>query len=510
MSGPVVRVAGGEVRGAEGDGVVRFWSIPFAAPPVGERRFAPPEPREPWSGVLDATRRGPSAPQNPSLLETSLGADSFAMDEDCLALSVFTPGLDDGARPVLVWIHGGGFETGSPTTPWYDGANLARRGVVVVTVGYRLGALGFCHLEEVRGSGNAGLLDQVAGLRWVRDHVAAFGGDPDQVTVFGESAGAMSIGGLLGLPAADGLFRRAILQSGAVQNVHHETVAARVTEQVAAAAGVSRTVEALRALPIDELLAAQSRVARRRPFEDGLAFQPVVDGDVIPVQPLLAVRDGASAEVDLVIGTTLEEMRLFPLLVPSLSQIDEAGLAARSDGYFGRFGREPGSTEAAYVRLAGASAPERWLVILTDLVFRIPAIRLAEAHHVAGGRTWMYLFAERSSAFGGLLGSCHALEIPFVWDNLDAAGAALLVGDITPERRQLARALADAWVAFASGADPAADGLPTWPAYDPVRRATLRIDAAAADIVDDPDGTERRHWDGIDPGIDSETPATPL
>lgn len=502
----MVRVTGGEVWGEVRDGIVRFRSIPFAAPTDGERRFAPPEAREPWSGGRDATRHGPSAPQCPSLLETSLGAEEFEVDEDCLTLSVFTPDLD-GRRPVMVWIHGGGFETGSPTTPWYEGSSLARRGVVVVTVGYRLGALGFLHLDEVRGSGNAGLLDQIAGLIWVRDNIGAFGGDPDQVTVFGESAGAMSIGALLGMPAARGLFRRAVLQSGAAQNVHEATSAAGITDQVAGVAGVTRTVRALRELSVQEVLAAQAKVSRGRSFELGLPFQPVVDDDLMPRQPLDAIRAGEVADVDIVIGTTLEEMRLFPLLLPSLNQIDDDALARRVDGFFGRFGRPAGSTEAAYSRLADASAPERWLAVLTDLAFRIPAIRLAEAHQAAGGRVWMYLFAERSTSFGGMLGSCHAIEIPFVWDNLDAPGAEMLVGNLTPERRRLAAMMADAWTAFAAGAVPGAPGLPAWPQYDPDRRATLRLESTAVDVVLDPYAGERRHWDGIDPGLDIETPA---
>jgi len=500
MTTTTVRTTGhGPVAGrAEGDGGV-FLGVPYGAPTDGAGRFAPPRPPEPWSEPFDCTRPGPSAPQNPSILETALGMHGMTYTEDCLRLNVFSPDLD-GSAPVMVWLHGGGFETGTASMSWYDGRSLARRGVVVVAVGYRLGALGYLRVPGAVGSGCFGLLDQIAALEWVRDNVAAFGGDPDRVTVFGESAGAMSIGALLGAPTASGLFHRAILQSGSTHNVHSDAHAGTVAGRFAAAAGVAPDdLDALRALSLDDVLAAQGAIGRDDDGSFGLPWQPVLGSDAVPGRPLEAVRAGAAAGVDLLVGTTLDEMKLFPLISPGLAEVDAETLRARAEAYSTSAGREPGSLLAAYDARTGAlPAPDRWLDLLTDLVFRIPAIRLAEAQARHGARVRMYLFAERSD----LLGSCHALDLPYTWDNLDAPGTEVLVGALTDERRRLARQMGDAWTSFAAGADdPGPDDVPEWPAYDEGRRATMRFAAAGVDVVDDPMASERAWWDGLDAGV---------
>jgi para-nitrobenzyl esterase len=487
----------GPVTGTVDDGVHVFRGIPFAASTAGERRFTPPVDPEPWTDPLACVSPGPAAPQNPSILEAALGIDGLTYGEDCLRANVFSTDLD-GSAPVMVWLHGGGFETGTASMSWYDGSALARRGVVVVTLGYRLGALGYLDLPGVPGSGCFGLLDQIHGLRWVRDAVAAFGGDPTQVTVFGESAGAMSIGALLAAPQATGLFQRAILQSGAAQNVHAATTAADVASKLWAATGlVEGDLDGLRALPLDALLAAQSTVGREGDAGDvGLPWQPVLGSEAVPRVPLEAVRDGSADGIALLVGTTLEEMKLFPLITPSLGQIDDEGLAARAAAYEALMGRSPGSLMAAYAsRMGDAPVVDRWLALLTDLVFRIPAVRLAEAVGARGGDAHMYLFAERSDAFDGLLGSCHALDLPFSWDNVDAPGTELMVGDISDARRALAARMGDAWAAFAVGGDPG------WPAYEPEARSTMWLEAVRTEVVSDPMGTERTWWDGIDAGL---------
>ncbi len=514
MADPVARTRQGIVRGRRADGVAAFRGIPYAAPPVGERRFAPPRASEPWTGERDATRPGPVAPQTPSMLEQLLGASEARVDEDCLYLNVFSPDASgsDGSgsdasgagRPVMVWIHGGGFAGGSGSIPWYDGTNLARRGVVVVTLNYRLGVFGFLHLEQLgegfEGSGNAGILDQVAALGWVRDNIAAFGGDPANVTVFGESAGAMSIATLLGVPAAAGLFHRAILQSGAGAHVHDTESATAMARTVLAEAGVDPAHPGgLRARPVAELLEVQRRVTRAMPFEAGLPLQPVVDGRVLPERPTAAVAAGRAADVQLLVGTTLEEMKLFLQFAPGLSELDEDGLRRRSDRVFVPAGHAPGEAVAVYRRRLSEARPGAvWTAMLTDHTFRIPALRLVEAqlHHQPG--VWMYLFAHPSSAFGGALGSCHALDVPFVWDNLEAKGAGLFVGELTDPVRDLARVLADAWVAFARDGVPSAAGIEPWPAYDTERRATLWAAAGDLPIVEDPMADERALWQGVE------------
>jgi para-nitrobenzyl esterase len=442
------------------------------------------------------------------MLEQMLGASEARMDEDCLLLNVFTPDGDgqggSGGRPVMVWIHGGGFLTGSGSIPWYDGTNLARRGVVVVTLNYRLGVFGFLHLEELsvgfEGSGNAGILDQVAALTWVRDNIAAFGGDPANVTVFGESAGAMSIATLLGVPAAAGLFHRAILQSGAGAHVHDADAATAMARTVLAEAGADPADPgALRALPVADLLEVQRRIAQATPFEGGLPLQPVVDGTVLPERPTAAVAAGRAAGVELLVGTTLEEMKLFLQFTPGLAELDEDGLRRRSDRFFVPAGHAPGEAVAVYRRRLSEAQPGAvWTAMLTDHTFRIPALRLVEAQLGHQPGVWMYLFAQSSGAFGGALGSCHALDVPFVWDNLDARGAGLFVGDLTEPVRELARILADAWVAFATDGVPSVPGMGTWPAYDTGRRATLWAAAGDLRVVDDPMADERILWQGID------------
>lgn len=487
----------GPVAGTHDGDVHVFRGIPFAAPTGGAARFTPPADPVPWSDVLDCVAPGPAAPQNPSILEAALGMEGLTYGEDCLRANVFSPDLD-GSAPVMVWFHGGGFETGTASMSWYDGSALARRGVVVVALGYRLGALGYLDLPGVEGSGCFGLLDQVHGLRWVRDAVAAFGGDPDRITVFGESAGAMSIGALLACEAAGGLFQRAILQSGAAQNVHTPAAAADIAARFWTATGLEPgDLDGLRALPLDELLAAQGQIGREGDSgEVGLPWQPVLGSDAVPRVPLDAIREGSADGVALLVGTTLEEMKLFPLITPSLGQIDDEGLVARAAMYEEMMGREPGSLLAAYAeRMRDAGAVDRWLALLTDLVFRIPAIRLTEAVGARGGDVHMYLFAERSDAFDGLLGSCHALDLPFSWDNVDAPGTDVMVGEITPGRTALAAAMGDAWAAFASGGDLG------WPAYEPERRATMWLEAERCEVVEDPFATERRWWDGLDAGL---------
>lgn len=506
-----IETCSGPVRGRIVDGVARFEGIPFAAPATGERRLAPPVPPEPWTEVREAFAPGSTAPQNPSMLEQMLGADDAVIAEDCLSVNVFAPAsafsepggvgsADSPPRPVMVWIHGGGFLTGTGSIPWYDGTHLAQRGVVVVTLNYRLGVLGFLHLEEIgpgfEGSGNLGLLDQVAALEWVRDNIAAFGGDPAQVTVFGESAGAMSVGTLLAVPAAEGLFHRAVMQSGAASHVHTAEVATAMARQFLAEVGVPETdLARLRDLPLAEVLAAQARFSATFPFEAGLPLQPVIDGRVLPGNPLERVGAGCAAPVEILVGTNVEEMKMFLLMEPSLADLEEATLSIRADEMMTKEGYKPGDALRVY-RADRAEAPlaDVLSAVLTDHTFRIPAIRLAEAQLAHNPAVWMYLFGYSSPAFGGALGSCHALEIPFVWDNLDAQGAPMFAGDPTEATRALASAMADAWVAFATDGTPGSASLPQWPRYDADRRATLYLDTDRFEVVDDPHGDERGLW----------------
>jgi para-nitrobenzyl esterase len=498
-STPTVQTDRGPVVGSTSGPIHVFRGIPYARPPVGELRWRPPEEPRPWTRPLEALQFGPIAPQNPSQLEQLFGADRPEQSEDCLSLNVWTPGLDDGRRPVLVWLHGGAFVTGNGATPWYDGTRLAVAGdVVVVTINYRLGAFGFLELGEMGderygASGNCGILDQVAALGWVRDNVSSFGGDPAQVTVFGESAGGMSVGTLLALPAAEGLFSRAIMQSGAGSHVAERDKAERVTRDVLAELGLT-TDDAARLVdvPVDVLVAAQGRVVDRT--WPNLAFTPVVDGVTLPRPPLDAVREGASAGVEVLLGTTRDEMRLFGLLDPRLAQIDDAQVEHRAVSIFG-----PSATKAIEVyrrSRPGLSAGEVWVAVLTDQVFRIPAIRLAEAHSMHQPGTYMYQFTWATTILDGRLGSCHALDVPFTFDNLDKPGAALFTGGAGTDRQELAERMSRAWLAFARQGVPGAATLPHWPAYEIGQRSTMVLDTECV-VVDDPAAEERRLWDGL-------------
>lgn len=485
----------GQVRGTAHDDVLVFRGIPFAAPPVGELRWQLPQREAAWEGVRDATTFGPIAVQGQMILEQLMGGEASEQSEDCLFLNVWTPATD-GSRPVMVWIHGGAFQFGSGSTPWYDGSRFVQHGdVVLVTINYRLGPLGFMFLDELfdgfSGSGNLGIADQVAALEWVRDNIAGFGGDPNDVTIFGESAGAGSVGTLLGTPSARGLFSKAILQSGAASWGLSTDDANVRTRKVLAELGITPgDTDALMAATSESIVAA-SAILGSEVGSGGLPYAPVHDGHVLPAPPLDAIADGSSAGVAVLCGTNADEMTLFTIVDPTLATLDDAGIAERLAGF------DPTIDAASLLRTyrdhkAGASTQDVWVAMASDGVFRIPAIQLVEAHR-AHGPAWMYYFTWATPAFGGVLKSTHALEIPFVFDNLDQPGVEMFTGD-GADRQSIADGMHAAWIAFARTGDPSHPGIPAWPAYDLDRRATMQIDATWQ-LVDDPEGDVRKYWE---------------
>jgi para-nitrobenzyl esterase len=484
----MVETKSGPVRGSEKGGVLRFRGIPYAAPPVGSRRFRPPEPVEPWTEVRDATAFGAMAPQVAGGLEAMLGSGAMPQAEDCLFLNVVTPACDDGARPVMVWIHGGGFTSGAGSVPWYHGTRFAALDdVVVVAINYRLGVLGFSHLPDLgegyAGSVNCGILDQVAALRWVADNIASFGGDPGLVTVFGESAGGMSTSTLLGTPAAAGLIQRAIAQSGSCQAVSSSEQAAATTAAVLDAIDAS-SQEALLDARVEALLAAQEDVAAKRLLgatpttaQGLLPFQPAVDGVVLPEPPLEAIAAGTAAGVEVMTGWTAEEFNLFTALV-NRGPLDESGVL--------RFVSRTAGAEAApaiideYRAGAPEATPDELLcAIATDRLFRRPAEALLDAQS-AHADAYGYQFSYRSTAFDGKLGACHALDVPFTFDVVDRPASAFFVGEPTEGTIALARSMRSAWAAFARAGAPAAEGLPAWPRWDPEAREVMDLDVESS------------------------------
>lgn len=498
MKNAVVQTKRGEVRGTAANGVKSFKGIPYAAPPFGANRFQPPRPVKPWSGVRDALAFGPKSPQPQYPPEVALIlVESVGSGEDCLSLNVWTPELGAVGLPVMVWIAGGMFAYhGTGASPWYDGSRFARDGVVCVTLNYRVGPDGFLHFGEGEGDANRGLLDQLAALEWVQENIAAFGGDPGNVTVFGESAGALSIGTLLSMPRAEGLFRRAIAQSGAAQHVSSAATARRVAQRFAEQLGVKATREAIAAVPIDRLLAAQTALEtdlamHPDPARWGeevvlsqLPWQPAIDGEVIPAPPLERIAAGAGADIDLIVGTNVDENRMFLVIGGVIDQITPEALA----GAVAAYGLPVDATLAAY-RAAhpNASPGDLLAAIQTDWYWRIPAIRLADAHATRKAATHMYEFAWRSPQFDGRLGACHALEIAFVFDTLGNETEPLLGAD---PPQPLADTMHAAWVAFAASGDCG------WPRYDLDRRATMRFDVTS-EVVDDPRAAERALWEGV-------------
>ncbi len=495
MTDVVVRTRAGALRGRQTDGVCAFKGIPYAAPPFGDARFAAPRPARGWDGVRDAADYGPTAPHpGYSPPYDRLIPDVIIPGEDCLNLNVWTPDPGASGLPVMVWIHGGAFVNGSGAVATYDGTRFARSGVVLVTINYRLGVDGFFWFED--GVNNRGLLDQVAALEWVRDEIAAFGGDPSRVTIFGESAGAMSVGALMACPRAEGLFTRAIAQSGAGHHAVTPATARLVARELTGRLGVEPTREALAAVPLEELTRAQVAVTQDAQLNPDparwgevaanlMAFEPVIDGDVVPELPIRRIASGGAPGVELLAGATTEEHRLF--LVPNgiAEHITEPALAAIT----GAYGLDVDAALAAYRARSPQATPGELLAdVMTDWFFRIPAVRLCEARAAGGAPAYHYEFAWRSPQYDGRLGACHALEMGFVFDTLGLDEGVALQGEAPPQ--QVADDMHRAWVAFATSGDPG------WPAYTAERRSVMRFGEPSS-VVEDPRADERRLWEGV-------------
>ncbi len=490
----VVRPFGIVLGKPTADGVIRFMGVPFALQPVGERRFAPPQPLPKGKKIVNDLSRGVMCPQR---YRGHVSVDPVVR-EDCLRLSLWTPG-PTGKRPVFVWIHGGGFLSGSGSTPGYDGGRLAARGdAVFVGINYRLGAFGYLDLratggERFRSSGNLGVLDQIAALEWVRDHIAAFGGDPQNITLLGESAGSMSTLTLMVAPAARGLFHRAILQSGGANHVRNEAYAAHVTREFMARADV-RDVAALRALTMEEMLDAQEKLVGAVREKVDL-FAPTIDGAVLPDFPLRMIAAGRFQRIPVMHGTTHDEMRLWSLFDPEYGTAPPEQIFAGNRIAGQRALGGPARVRELVARY-GAQHPaespaDLSFTVIGDLFFRLPHIRLAEALAAQGAPTWMYLFTWPAP---GTLRSAHALDVAFTLRTYDDPMLAPYLGKGPLEK--LADLMQDTWIAFARNGDPANPGLPAWPKYTEPSRFTMRLDVEPR-LMSDPYSEDRRAWDGV-------------
>ena len=492
-----VATTAGKIRGSHGKGVYTFRGVPYAASTAGAGRFQPPAKLAPWSGTREATALGPRSPQLLSAFHGFVPHEVEVMDrdermgEDCLVVNVWTPTLERGRKlPVMVWLHGGGFTSGSGGFIIYDGIELARKHeVVVVTVNHRLSAFGYLYLagfgsERYASASNAGNLDIVAALEWVRDDIAAFGGDANNVTIFGQSGGGGKVSSLMAMPAAHGLFHRAIVQSGAdVKGISREAASHNAESYLARLNLTPKQLDKLQDIPLEQLIKATE--ANGGP---PINFGPVVDGHSLPTDPFDPTAPAMSASVPLLIGTVETEVTFFP--GQQMDPIDAAALHAQVKKLL-RSASDSDVDRVIAAYRAGrpnASNTDIALIMGSD-AFR--AAILLEADRKSAqtqAPVYQYYFTWRSPVRDGKLRTFHTLEIPFVFDNVDAAQAMTGSG---ADRHPLATRMSNAWVAFARTGNPNHPGLPHWTAYDSTRRATMIFNNECR-MVDDPHGTEQR------------------
>jgi len=499
---PVVETSNGKVRGYSRRGIIKFKGIPYAAPPVGKLRFSPPAPVEPWTGVRQALEYSPTAPQAPSNLELMFGAQKAQNEAECLTLNIWTPQIDSSKRPVLFFIHGGAFVTGTGAS--LDGSRLALRGnVVVVSLNYRLGILGFLYLpEEAGASSNVGLQDMAYALRFVKDNIAQFGGDPDHIMIFGESAGGFAVASLLAMPSAKGLFHKALLQSGAAHPLGmNPESAVRVHEKLVEHLGMAKgDLQALRRIPVEEIIKAQIAIM---PVSGGftedrpLRLGPVVDQQVLPEHPLAAIGKGYAQEIPVFVGSNLDETKLWTLLNPEAEKIGEAGLKKALKEIVAMAGKEEKWGERLLeIYRRNQKTPRDILdAITTDYMFRIPSIRLAERQSQHQKNTYMYLFTWPSPFKGGRYGAMHALELGFVFGVLLGTEVGIFPKK-DGETETLSGIMMDTWIAFAKSGTPNNPAIPVLAPYSPDKRATVIFDKEIK-VVDDPYGEERAVWEGL-------------
>jgi para-nitrobenzyl esterase len=498
---PVVATKSGKIAGSYENGLYVFKGIPYSAPPVGELRWMPPQPVKKWEGVREAKEFGDIAPQTVMPLGPFGQAPQPPQSEDCLFLNVWTPGLDKEKRPVMVWIHGGAFTIGSGSDPMYNSDVLPKRGnIVFVSINYRLGMLGFLRLKDVTdgkisATGNEGLMDQVAALKWVKDNIASFGGDPNNVTVFGESAGGMSIGCLMAMPSAKGLFRKGILESGVGSVAVSLNAANAGAEAFLKAANIKRDdIRALQTLTHAQLLEIEKKMMAPGPGEGGdvkiTVTMPVIDGEIIPDVPNKLAKQGYSKDIITIIGTNLDEWKLFAMMEPGYDKLEEAQIYQRMSTFVST---ENAKKMAAIYRKArekrGEAAPPADILsaFQTDQMFRIPALELVEAQQANQQAAYNYLLTWKSPAMGGVLGACHALEIGFVFGNYND----MFCGS-GPEADKLAECMQDAWLAFARTGDPSCESIGKWPVYGS-KRMTMILDKECH-VEAAPYEEERRAW----------------
>ncbi|MHA1933053.1 MAG: carboxylesterase/lipase family protein [Promethearchaeota archaeon] len=496
----IIEISSGKLQGYIDKGVEIYKGVPYAESPVGDLRFNATEPKKSWNGVLEANKFGPVAPQPTSPFTPQPPPPQS--EEDCLTLNIWTPATDDKKRPVMFWIHGGSYKTGSADN--YIGIPLVNRGdVVLVVVNYRLGPLGFLYLPDAPNvSANVGLLDQVEALNWVKENIANFGGDPENVTVFGESAGAGAICCLLGMPTAKGLFSRIIPQSGSTSPLGYQTARAiATTQRLTSLLGIEKDdIDSLRRTTAEEIITAQTKMDQQV-LEGGTAFalgySPLVDGKVLPKHPLKAVLDGETKNIEVLHGTNKDEMRLWELWYPKVKNSEE--LFNRMNLRLEPMGQsEEKLREIISIYSETRENPtEIFSAIITDSFFRVPSIRLAEMQSQNQPDTYMYMFTYPSPIRNGTLGAVHAIELPFVFGTLDMPRHVdfKLFPPSNEETEGLSKKMMDSWISFARNGNPNHEEIPEWAQYRN-DRATMMF-GKDVKVLNDPYSKERSVWDDI-------------
>jgi len=492
----IIETKSGKIQGYTENGLEIFKGIPYAEPPIGDLRFRPPVAKKTWDDVLDATKYGHCAFQAYSQLEEWFGKLQ-PESEDCLNLNIWTPAADSKKRPVMFWIHGGAFTIGGGIDPIYDGSALAQQGdVVVVTINYRLGMFGYLYVpgETV----NVGQFDQILALEWVRDNIEFFGGDPNNVTIFGESAGGYAVVTLSAMPAAKGLFHRVIAQSAPfIDPSINDITTKKLMRKFALKRG---DIDELRKIPAEKIIEGQNKFFEENPREI-LALRPLIDGDTIPVHPLKAFQNGDCKHLDFMIGTNLDEFKLFTALDPNAFNVSDAESEKLLIGYLSMQGIDNNMSKAildtykeAREGKASTDLKEIMSALITDAIFRISTIRLLEAQRHHQPNTYNYMFTWPTPALEGILGACHALELPFIFGNLDLPNMDKFVGK--NPNKALSENMMDAWIAFARTGNPNHNGIPEWASYDTEKRTTMFFgdECKAVNAALD---KERAAWDGL-------------
>jgi para-nitrobenzyl esterase len=484
----------GRVRGVEASGIKVFKGIPYGASTAGKNRFMPPAAPAKWSGVRDALTYGSSAPQSEPGARRTASAIAVAAaglpseSEDCLVLNVWTPAVRDGRRrPVMFWCHGGGFATGSGSSPVTEGLNLARRGdVVVVTINHRLNVLGFTSLEEAGGtefasSGDVGMLDIVAALRWVRDNIAEFGGDPNTVMIFGQSGGGRKVATLLAMPPAKGLFHRATIESGATLRLVEPDQGTRVARELMSTLGIPKDrVRDLQTVPLDRLMSAYFEVVRKMNVDQMTqGFSPLVDGLAVPRHPFHPNASAVSADVPVMLGSTRTE--LTSSARPEDFELTDAAMRTRIRQLLGNHADD--ALKVYQKANPGATPSDIYFLIASDHRYSGPVMKIAERRAALGkGPVYLYYFRWETPVDGGRLKSPHTIEIPFAFDNVKAATRLTGGG---PEAMALADKVSDTWIAFAKTGNPNQPKMPRWSAFNATDRPTMVFDTESR-VVNDP------------------------